>query len=97
MQPGVVLLGSDIAEPDPAPILGGGPGDDPLDQRAGRVGAPELLGPGLRAGRAPKVTVRPRPICRAIPAGQVTVPWSSSMVKSSTVNPPGTAERSGPG
>jgi len=30
-------------------------------------------------------------------AGQVTVPACSSMVKSSMVNPPGTAGRSGPG
>ena len=30
-QPGVVPCGTDVAEPDPAAVLGGGPGDDPLD------------------------------------------------------------------
>jgi hypothetical protein len=49
------------------------------------------------AHAAPKVTVRAGLICRVTPAGQVTVPWPSSMVKSSAVNPPGTAGRSGPG
>src|ERR1022692_2169025 len=52
---------------------------------------------GQVAHAAPKVTVRAWLICRVIPAGQVTVPWPSSMVKSSTVNPPGPAGRSGPG
>ena len=31
VQPGVVLGGADVAELDPAAVLGGGPGDDPLD------------------------------------------------------------------
>jgi hypothetical protein len=31
------------------------------------------------------------------PAGQVTVCWSRSILKSSLVNPPGTADRSGSG
>jgi len=31
-QPGVVLGSADVAQPDPAAVLGGGPGDDPLDR-----------------------------------------------------------------
>ena len=46
---------------------------------------------------APKVTARVRLIGRVIPFGQVAVPAASSTVKSSRVNPPGTAGRSGQG
>ena len=49
------------------------------------------------AQAAPKVIVRVLVIDRVRPAGQVTVPACSSMVKSSMVNPPGTAGPSGPG
>jgi hypothetical protein len=61
--------------------------------RAGRA-------PGARSGHprqpAPKVTVRGVVIGRVNPFGQVTVA-SSLMVKSSWVDPPGTAGRSGIG
>jgi hypothetical protein len=40
---------------------------------------------------APKITWRAGVIARVTPAGQVTVPARSSTVKSSVVNPPGTA------
>ena len=40
---------------------------------------------------APKVTRRVRLIRRVTPLGQVAVPAASSTVKSSAVNPPGTA------
>jgi hypothetical protein len=43
----------------------------------------------------PKVTVRLGLIGRVCPAGQLTAPAGSSMVKSSRLNPPGTAGRSG--
>ena len=46
---------------------------------------------------APNVAVPLAVICRVCPAGQVTVPVVVSMVKSSAVNPPGTAGRSGIG
>ena len=52
---------------------------------------------GQPAQAAPKATARAGLIGRVMPAGQVTVPACSSMVKSSAVNPPGTAGRSGPG
>ncbi len=48
---------------------------------------------GQPAHAAPKVTVRVLVIWRECPAGQVTVPCCSSMVKS-RVNPPSTAGRS---
>lgn len=44
-----------------------------------------------------KFTPRPGLIGRVTPFGQVTVPSWWLMVKSSSVNPPGTAERSGIG
>jgi len=46
---------------------------------------------------APKMTLRVGVTGRVMPAGQVTVPACSSTVKSSTVNPPGTAGCSGLG
>ena len=52
---------------------------------------------GHSAHKEPKVTVWAGLIGRVCPAGQVTMPAPSSMVKSSAVNPPGTAGRSGPG
>jgi hypothetical protein len=62
---------------------------------------------GLRGGAAqrqrqprqaaPKVTVRRTVIGRVSPFGQRIVPACSSTVKSSMVNPPGTAGRSGAG
>ena len=56
----------------------------PLAQRAGGAG-------GADDDSAAGV------IGRMMPAGQVTAPACSSTVKSSTVNPPGTAAGSGPG
>ena len=52
---------------------------------------------GQPAQTGPKVTYRLLLIGRTCPAGQLTVPCSSSRMKSSRVNPPGTAGRSGPG
>jgi hypothetical protein len=52
---------------------------------------------GQSAHSLPKVTVRFALIGRVCPPGQVTVLAWSSMVKSSTVNPPGTAGVSGLG
>ena len=46
---------------------------------------------------APKTTWRAGGIVRVTPAGQVTVPACSSTVKSSRVNPPGTAGWTGLG
>ena len=45
----------------------------------------------------PKVTIRVRLIGLVTPFGQVAVPAASSTVKSSRVNPPGMARRSGAG
>src|SRR6266705_4803111 len=47
VQPGVVFSGSDVAESDPAAVLGRGPGDDPLDRGARGIGFFEFLGAGL--------------------------------------------------
>jgi len=52
---------------------------------------------GQPAQAAPKVTVLVLVSGRVTPAGQVTAPACSSTAKSSMVNPPGTAGRSGPG
>jgi hypothetical protein len=45
----------------------------------------------------PNVTLRFAVMVRVMPFGQVTVPAASSTVKSSSVNPPSTAGRSGHG
>src|SRR6516165_3177780 len=58
VQPGVVLGGAEVAEPDPAAVLGGGPGDDPLDGGPGGVGLLEIVGAGLGAGGTQQVLVR---------------------------------------
>jgi hypothetical protein len=52
---------------------------------------------GQSAHARPKVTVRFGLIVRVCPPGQVTVRACSSMVKSSRVNPPGTAGVNGLG
>src|ERR1700722_2511126 len=57
-QPGVVLSDAEVAQLDAPPVLGGGPGDDPLDVRAGGVGLLELRGAGLGAGGAQQVLMR---------------------------------------
>jgi hypothetical protein len=57
-QPGVVLGEAEVAQLDAPSVLGGGPGDDPLDGRAGGVGLCELRGAGLGAGGAQQVLVR---------------------------------------
>ncbi|HEY5855654.1 MAG TPA: hypothetical protein VIW24_16810 [Aldersonia sp.] len=49
---------------------------------------------GQPAHSAPKVTVRFGLIARVCPPGPVTVPAGPSMLKSSRMNPPGTAARS---
>ena len=117
VQPGVVLGRAEVAQPDPVPAAGGGPGDDPLDHRPGWVGLPEFPRAGLGAGgaqqafvrvdlqapavfgggalcrsgqpahTAPKVAYRLVLIVRVCPAGQVTVPSSSLIAKSSRVKP----------
>ncbi len=61
------------------------------------LAAVHLSRSGQPAQAAPKVTVRAGLIGRVTPAGQVTVPASSLTVKSSRVNPPGTAGYSGLG
>src|SRR6266702_1063908 len=58
VQPGVVLGRADVAEPDPAAVLGGDPGDGPLDARPGRVGALEPRRSGLGAGFAEQALMR---------------------------------------
>src|SRR6516225_2192364 len=52
VQPGAVLAGAQVAQPDPVPAAGGGPGDDALDHRPGPVGLLEFRRPGLGAGGA---------------------------------------------
>jgi hypothetical protein len=52
-------------------------------------GAPGAQRAGTAGGAEDDMTARG--IVRVMPAGQVTVPFSSSTAKSSAVNPPGTA------
>src|ERR1022692_803303 len=97
MQPGVVPGSPDVAEPDPVPVLGSGPGDDPLDHRPGRVGLPELGGPGLGAGGAQQAVVvqppdrRPGPSARrALPtthSPRAHRPWRTTTSQASSAGP----------
>src|SRR5881628_2996445 len=57
VQPGVVLDGAQVAEFDPASVLGGGVGDGAFDVGAGGVVLFELRGLGLGAGGAQQVLV----------------------------------------
>src|ERR1035441_8048289 len=69
VQPGIGLSGPDVAQADAAAVLGGGPGDGPLDTGPGRVGLPELRRSGLGAGRAQQVIMRVDGHRPAVPGG----------------------------